>query len=66
MGVTNATALVSVRVLDINDQKPTFDNVSYSGSVQENTQQTIPITLTSPISVTDFDEVSINNFNQCD
>ena len=55
--MTNATSIVTVRVLDVNDQMPTFDRSSYTGEVQENTQETIPVTLTDPISVTDFDEV---------
>ena len=57
-GPTTATAPVTIRVMDVNDQTPTFDSPAYTGSVLENTQQTIPVTVDTDVFVFDYDEVS--------
>ena len=61
-GSTTATAPVSVTVVDVNDQSPTFDHATYRGTVQENSQARIPITLQPEgqmeMIVRDYDKVS--------
>lgn len=54
--MTTATALVTVRLIDINDNCPTFDKADYNVSVREDIAQgtNIPLQMT----VTDKDSVS--------
>ena len=59
-GQTTATAMVSIQILDVNDQMPTFTQSSYEAVIQENTVERIPVSLLplgTEIIVRDFDEV---------
>ena len=59
-GPTKAEAPVTIRILDINDQVPTFNKSHYEATVQENTLERIPVTLLpvgSEMIVRDMDEV---------
>ena len=61
-GLTTAVAPVTIRVLDVNDETPTFNQLVYLGTVLENTQARIPVTLNpegTQLNVRDYDEVSM-------
>ena len=59
-GPTTAEAHVTIRILDVNDQVPTFNQAQYSATLLENTQATIPVTF-DPVGtqmiISDMDEV---------
>ena len=60
-GNTTAIAGVTVRILDVNDQTPTFELSSYEATIQENTQALVPVSLIPAgreMMVTDMDEVA--------
>ena len=44
-GKTTATAVVTIRILDVNDESPIFNHRVYEATVLENAQAHIPITL---------------------
>ena len=61
-GPTTARAPVTVTILDVNDQTPTFSKTFYNATVTENTQVKIPVTFTpdgTEMTVQDFDQVTI-------
>ncbi|XP_014679226.1 PREDICTED: cadherin-related family member 1-like [Priapulus caudatus] len=54
----NATALVYVNVLDINDNEPEFAKDSYTGSILENSPKSVPVTIDQgDIQVYDWDSL---------
>ncbi len=60
-GETTATAIVTIRVLDANDETPTFSATSYTASVQEHMPVRIPVSflpLGTEMVVRDYDQVS--------
>ena len=57
---STATVTVTIRVLDVNDQSPTFSQAVYTARVLENGQQRMPLTMQpigTEIVVKDYDEV---------
>lgn len=60
-GNTTTVTEVTVIILDVNDNSPQFNNQTYNASLQENTPEGVPITLTDPVSmiVSDIDQVNI-------
>lgn len=59
-GPTTATAPVTIRILDVNDQIPTFNQDVYNTTVLENTQAMIPVSFLpadTQMIVTDLDQV---------
>ena len=51
---------MTIRILDINDQAPTFNQSQYQATVLENTQARIPVTflpIGTEMIVSDWDEV---------
>ncbi|XP_067670754.1 protocadherin Fat 4-like [Haliotis asinina] len=67
-----ATATLTISVIDVDDNAPTFNKNMYSASIEENSQPGIPITLQpSPITVEDIDkdlnsEFSLSLLNHSD
>ena len=60
-GETTATAYVTIRIVDENDETPTFSQAFYNASVQENMPLRIPITflpLGTEMIVHDYDQVN--------
>jgi len=53
----SSQVLVTVTVLDVNDNRPTFNQSTYRGSVCEMTTGSLVNMDTSPITVTDQDQV---------
>jgi len=53
----SSQVLVTVTVLDVNDNRPTFSQSTYRGSVCEMTTGSLVNMDTSPITVTDQDQV---------
>ena len=63
-GQTTATAYVTIRIVDDNDETPTFSQNFYNASVQENMPLRIPVTflpLGTEMVVHDYDEVVFTN-----
>lgn len=61
-GPTTAIAPATIRILDVNDQIPTFSELEYNARVLENTQAHVPITLVpadTDMLAMDLDEVTI-------
>lgn len=56
-----STATVSIEILDINDNIPTFASDFYNGTILENSPISVPVTLDYPkdITVYDWDNVSM-------
>ncbi|CAH1794571.1 unnamed protein product [Owenia fusiformis] len=66
MGITTATAKVTINILDENDNTPTFSQDWYNATVQENTQLHVPITFIPAglqMGVTDLDEGESGTFD---
>ncbi|KAL3875780.1 hypothetical protein ACJMK2_033697 [Sinanodonta woodiana] len=64
-GVTTATTLVTITVIDINDNSPMFNSLSYNATILENMQQGVPITFIAPftiMNVSDIDQGSNSHF----
>ena len=65
-GQTTATAYVTIRIVDENDETPTFGQSFYNASVQENMPLRIPVTflpLGTEMVVHDYDEVDFTSEN---
>ncbi|KAK3582014.1 hypothetical protein CHS0354_039681 [Potamilus streckersoni] len=65
MGVTTATTLVTITVIDVNDNSPNFNSPWYNATILENMQQGVPITFTTPftiMNVSDIDQGSNSHF----
>lgn len=43
-----ATTLVTITVLDVNDNSPTFNSLTYEAFILENMQKGVPITFSGP------------------
>ena len=55
---------MTIRILDINDQTPTFNLAQYQATVPENTQSRIPVSILpigTEMIVSDWDEVRQND-----
>ena len=60
-GPITATAVVTIRIKDVNDQTPSFEQSEYTGTVMENTQERIPISFlpdNTAMTVWDLDQVT--------
>lgn len=56
-----ATTFVTITILDVNDNGPEFTSATYNVTVDENTQQGVPINLGMPINAYDSDQVHAAN-----